>query len=297
MTDDPAFPRAADGSGVRTVAVAGLGLIGGSVARELAARGVRVLGYDRDPAAAEAARGDGTLAAVLGEDFAGAEEADVFLVAVPVLAARAVLQAARPRLGAVRLVTDAGSTKRSIAAAAEEMGIGDRFVGSHPLAGDHRSGWSASRAGLFAGARVFLCPTDRTGDEALSLARALWTLVGGVPEVVSAEEHDRRLAWASHLPQALSSALAAALDVRGVARAELGPGGRDVTRLAGSSPEMWTEILRDNADAVAEALAAVEAEVRGMREAVEADDVDRLRALFAAAQAWHQRGENPGAGG
>lgn len=283
MTDDPAF------AGIRTAAVAGLGLIGGSVARDLAARGVRVLGHDRDPATVDAAIREGVVSAALGEEFEGVEEADVLLLAVPVLAAREVLRTARPRLGSVRLVTDAGSTKRSIVALAGEMGIGARFVGAHPLTGDHRSGWDASRAGLFAGARVFLCPTDETAEDALSAARGFWTMIGGRTEVVGAEEHDRRLAWTSHLPQAVSTALAAALAQHGVAREELGPGGRDATRLAGSSPGMWTEILRDNADAVSAALSGVEMEIRRLREAIDAGDAERIREMLARGRRWSER--------
>jgi prephenate dehydrogenase len=283
VTDDPAFAQ----DPIRTAAVAGLGLIGGSVARELAARGVRVLGHDRDPSAVGAAIRDGVVSA-LGDGFEGVEEADVLLLAVPVLAAREVLRTARPRLGAVRLVTDAGSTKRSIVALAGEMGIGARFVGAHPLVGDHRSGWDASRAGLFAGARVFLCPTGETGDDALSAARDFWTMIGGRTEVVGAEEHDRRLAWTSHLPQAVSTALAAALDEHGIARDELGPGGRDVTRLAGSSPEMWADILRDNADAISGALSGMEMEIHRLREAIDAGDGDRIREFLARGRRWSE---------
>ena len=284
MTDDLAF------HGIRAAAVAGMGLIGGSVARELAARGVRVLGHDRDPAAVAAAMRGGVVAAALGEDFAGVEEADVLVVAVPVLAAREVLRAARPRLGGVRLITDAGSTKRSIVAVAEEMGMGARFVGAHPLAGDHRSGWDASRAGLFAGARVFLCPASDAEEDAIALADALWTGLGGRTERMDAAEHDRLLAWTSHLPQAVSSALGAALAGRGIGRAELGPGGRDVTRLAGSSLDLWADVLRDNADAVDDALAAMEAEVRALRDAVASGDADRVRDRLSRARRWADAG-------
>ncbi|HEU4453597.1 MAG TPA: prephenate dehydrogenase/arogenate dehydrogenase family protein, partial [Longimicrobium sp.] len=284
VTDDPAF------AGIRTAAVAGLGLIGGSVARDLAARGVRVLGHDRDPSAVAAAIREGVVSAALGDGFEGVEEADVLLLAVPVLAAREVLRIAGPRLDRVRLVTDAGSTKRSIVALAEEMGIGARFVGAHPMAGDHRSGWDASRAGLFAGARVFLCPADGAGEDALALAEALWTGLGGKTETVDAAEHDRLLAWTSHLPQAVSTALAAALAERGIGRGELGPGGRDVTRLAGSSPGMWIDILRDNAPAVSDALAAMEMEIHEMREAVASEDPDRIRERFARGKRWGDDG-------
>jgi prephenate dehydrogenase len=264
-------------TGFDTVAVAGLGLIGGSVARDLAAAGVRVLGWDRDPAAAAAAVGEGIVSAALGPGLEGLEAADVLLLAVPVGAAAAVLEAAVPRLGRVRLVTDTGSTKASVVAAAERLGIGDRFVGAHPLAGDHRAGWEASRAGLFAGAAVYLCPSTGSSRDAVALAHRFWSGIGGMPVELPADEHDRRLAWTSHLPQVVSSALAATLAAQGFRRADLGPGGRDTTRLAASSPSLWTDILLDNRPAVLEALAALEARIRRVRDAVDARDAEAVR--------------------
>nr|MDQ3309037.1 prephenate dehydrogenase [Gemmatimonadota bacterium] len=230
---------------IRQAAVIGLGLIGGSLARELSARGIRVLGYDRDEARVRAALRDGGIHAVLNPELEGIDTADIVVIAVPVAIAPDILQAALPRLGRVRLVVDVGSTKASIMAAAGALGIGSQFVGCHPLAGDHRSGWEASRLGMFQGARVFLCPTTETGEDALGLAWEFWRMLGAHPEVEDAMEHDRRLAWTSHLPQAVSTALALALGGAGIERRELGPGGRDMTRLAGSSPELWTDIALD----------------------------------------------------
>jgi prephenate dehydrogenase len=219
----------------------------------------------------------------LAEDGTGLGDADAVVLAVPVLAAPALLRRLAPRLGAVPLVTDVGSTKRSIVAAAEAAGLGARFVGSHPLAGDHRSGWGASRAGLFAGARVYLTPGPSSAPEALAACRALWTALGALPEVTDAEAHDRLLAWSSHLPQAVSSALALALARAGVPREALGPGGRDVTRLAGSSPGLWAQVAADNADALLPALDGMEAALRELREGVERGDPAALRDWFASA--------------
>jgi prephenate dehydrogenase len=262
---------------IRTAAVVGLGLIGGSLARDLAARGVRVLGWDQDARTLRTALDAG----IVDELREGEEAPDVAVVAVPVLATPDVLRRFLPALAAARLVTDTGSTKRSVVSAAEALGIGDRFIGSHPLAGDHRSGWDASRAGLFDGALVYLTPTSISSDEAKGLARTLWETVGARPETLDAGAHDRLLAWSSHLPQAVSSALAIALGRAGIPREALGPGGRDATRLAGSSPEMWAQIAADNADHLAPALAAIENEIRELRMRVEGADPARLRAWFA----------------
>src|SRR5258705_13950838 len=122
------------------------------------------------------------------------------------------------------------------------------------MTGDHRSGWDASRIGLFRSAPVYLCPTRQSTSDAINTATALWRSLGARPERMSAAQHDSRLAWTSHLPHMVSTALALALAGAGVDRTLLGPGGRDTTRLAGSSPEMWTAIALENASAIAGAL-------------------------------------------
>lgn len=275
---------------VRTAAVLGLGLIGGSLARDLAARGVRVLGHDRDAEALRRAEAAGVVHAALDDSLEGLEAAEVAVLAVPVAAAPALLETALPRLGGARLVTDVGSTKRGIVSAAETMGIGTRFVGAHPIAGDHRSGWDASRAGLFLDTRVYLSPAPSSLPEARVLAEALWRWVGSAPEMVDAEVHDRRLAWTSHLPQAVSTALALALAEGGVSRETLGSGGRDLTRLAGSSPEMWTGIALENAAELAVAAVRVEGQLRRLREALAASDAEGLLRYFEEGRAWFEEG-------
>ncbi len=191
-----------------------------------------------------------------------------------------------PHLSGTSLVTDVGSTKARIVRDASAIGIGAQFVGSHPMAGDHRSGWSASRCGLFAGARVYLCPAHETTALAVERAEQLWTMLGARPLVMGASDHDAKLALTSHLPHVLSSALALALAQSGVMREDLGPGGRDVTRLAGSSPEVWTAIARDNAAALDAALAVTEREIASFRGALQRADAAELRDRFTAARTW-----------
>jgi prephenate dehydrogenase len=277
-------------SEIRTAAILGLGLIGGSLARDLSARGVRVLGWDADAASLRAAVEEGVVHHALAGDLRDVGRADAVVLAVPVLAAPELLRRLVPHLDGVRLVTDVGSTKTSIVEAAQSLGIGARFVGSHPLAGDHRSGWSASRAGLFEDARVFLTRAPSTTPAAMHLASALWTGVGGRPELIDMHMHDVQLAWRSHLPQVVSTALALTIAETGTVPADLGPGGRDVTRLAGSDPAMWADILVDNADALASALAKMSAQLSELADRVARGDRDALLRLFADARKWHQQG-------
>ncbi len=270
----------------RVVAIAGLGLIGGSLARDLAARGVTVLGHDADLATVRRALDAGVITTALGPDLAGVEAADALVIATPVSRAPGVLESAAPRLHHLRLVTDVGSTKQGIVATAARLGLAARFVGGHPLAGDHRAGWGASRTGLFQGARVFLSPTPGTAPEALARARALWEGVGARAEEVDADAHDRSMAWISHLPQAASTALALALAAERIAPAALGPGGRDMTRLAASSPALWTEIAMENAAMLGPAIRALEERLRQLRRALEEEDEGAVHNFFAKGREW-----------
>jgi prephenate dehydrogenase len=268
-----------------TVAIVGLGLIGGSLARDLRAREVRVLGYDREPATLAAAAAVG-IEALRGLTDPALGEAGLLVLAVPVTVAAELLPLVARQLGDGCVVTDVGSTKRSIAEAARRAGIGARFAGSHPLAGDHRSGWDASREGLFSGARVFLCPSPDTGEAALAAVRSLWRGVDARLEELGAEEHDRQLAWTSHLPQLAASALAGALASAGWRPDQLGPGGRDATRLAASSPEVWSAISRDNAEPIAAALSALTERLAAFQAALAADDPQAIRRFFELAHRW-----------
>jgi prephenate dehydrogenase len=273
-------------TGFESAAIVGLGLMGGSLARDLAHQGVRVSAFDRDAGHLAAAVRDGVVATALDASLAGVRSAELVVVAVPVDEAVRVLERIAPYATDALLVTDLGSTKARIVDAADRLGLAGRFVGSHPMTGDHRSGWSAARSGLFSGADVFLCSTRAVSSDAQSRAAALWMGVGARPVTMDAEAHDRRLAWTSHLPHMVSTALALALSRGGIERGAMGPGGRDVTRLAGSSAEMWTAIARDNATEIAAALAAAEREIGEMRGAIQRGDDVQLRQRFAEARAW-----------
>lgn len=278
------------------IAIVGLGLIGGSLARDLAALGAHVLGFDTDAGALAAAMELGAVHEVLPLDSGALASAnlDALVLAVPLQSAVPLLSVAAPHLARVPLVTDVGSTKATITATASGLGLGERFVGSHPMAGSHLSGWGASRPGLFRGARVYLCPSpeagqmagEEAGREALSRAYSLWTAVGALPETMDAAAHDHLLAWTSHLPQAASTALARALGGAGIIPGALGPGGRDMTRLASSSPDLWTGVVLDNATALAEGLAALEREVARLQAALHAGDREVVHEFFAEGASW-----------
>lgn len=268
-----------------SAAVIGLGLVGGSLARDLAAGGVAVTGVDADPAVRREARAAGLVGDVLEPDAPLPPGLDVVVVAVPLAAVPGVLRALATRGPDAAIVTDVASTKRSVLAAAAAAGLGSRFVGGHPMAGDHRSGWPASRAGLFAGAAVWLCPGAAT-DDAVERVRRLWTAIGARPALIDPASHDRLVALGSHLPQAAASALGAVLAHGGVRPDRLGPGGLGATRLAASDPELWTGILLDNGDEIAPALDALASRLGALREHLLQGDAAAVRAWLLEAREW-----------
>jgi 3-phosphoshikimate 1-carboxyvinyltransferase len=269
----------------RRVSVVGLGLMGGSLARALAVRGVQVIGYDRDPASLQAALAEGMVHEALDASLNGIENSDVVVLATPVAATANLLTRLSDRLTGPSLIMDVASTKKRIVAAAEAAGLGPRYVGAHPLTGSHRSGWGASRESLFEQARVFLCPSPSTTPQTLQLAESFWRALRAGVEVLDAEVHDEQMAWRSHLPQAVSTALALSLRQANVPRSALGPGGRDMTRLAGGDPDLWTGIVGDNAPAILEALSAMEQQLRLFRDRLAAGE-DGVRECFADGRDW-----------
>jgi prephenate dehydrogenase len=241
------------------VAIAGLGLIGGSLAGALTEAGWHVIGVDR-AAVGRRARARGLVVATRSTLLHAAREADLIVLAAPPRANRELLL----QLAAVMhrrrelVVTDVGSVKRDIVQLAERLRL-TGFVGGHPLAGRERSGQSFAQADLFAGRAWAVVPGRESTPAALRRVRALVRAVRARPVQVTAEAHDRALAFLSHLPQLLAWAL------RDVARADpvtarwldlAGPGFRDMTRLAASPAPLWAEILKANADHVAEAQGA-----------------------------------------
>lgn len=244
------------------VLVVGAGLIGTSVGLALAAAGTSVGLVDVDAAAVR-------LAVALG---AGAPDEpgrryDLVVVAVPPARTAAVV-AELLRSGRAAAVTDVASVKADVRdAVARELGSGGtqllgRFVGSHPMAGRERAGAGAARHDLFVGRVWVLTPDDTTAPETVDAVRRLARAVGATPLLRTAEAHDRAVALVSHAPHLVASALAARLLAAGRDDVELaGQGLRDTTRIAEGDPVLWGEILAANADAVADVLTEVIADL------------------------------------
>lgn len=278
------------------VAVIGVGLIGGSFALALKAANAcgRVVGAGRNPQNLGRAVERGVIDAVAGSALEAARDADLVLVAVPVAQTAAVLTSIAPVLAPNVVVTDAGSTKRDVVAAARAAlgGRFTRFVPGHPIAGAEHSGAAAAQADLFRGKRVVLAPLAETAPDALARAEAAWQACGARLFRMSPQEHDAVFAAVSHLPHLLAYALVHDIAGRADSAQLFGyaaSGFRDFTRIASSDPEMWRDVCLANKDALLAELNRYAGELSALRPMIERGDGDALERVFAEARAARER--------
>ena len=276
---------------IKHLVVIGAGLIGGSFALALRRKGLveRVTGVGRGRANLEHARKLGVIDAI-GDDAASAiRDADLVFAAIPVGAMPAMFREIAPALPVGAILTDAGSTKRDVIAAARAA-LGDKisqFVPGHPIAGAETNGAGAAHAHLFEGKPVILTPLpeNRTADvdQVESLWQACAARVARMPE----KDHDRVFAAVSHLPHLAAFALMEELADRPDANMFFqfaGTGFRDFTRIAGSHPEMWRDISIANRDALLGELDTYIDKLEAIRGMIEARDGQALEDLFARAR-------------
>ncbi|HXG92444.1 MAG TPA: prephenate dehydrogenase/arogenate dehydrogenase family protein [Blastocatellia bacterium] len=282
------------------ITIVGVGLIGGSFA--LAARraelAVKIKGYD-DKAVIERARAAGV---VDGYDSAFDEsqetESDLIYLAAPVGGIIDFLRTRGRFIKPGAIVTDAGSTKREICRAARRsLSSETGFVGGHPMAGSHNTGFEFASADLFRGAPYAIVTDDALGDltspqrEDVNAVIEVVRSIGGEPLTISAERHDHIVARVSHAPQLLSIALALS-----VAQGEnesatklAGSGFDDMTRLAASRWSVWEDICRTNADEIVEALKVVIQRIETLRDSISGGDLSHAKEAFAAANEFIER--------
>jgi prephenate dehydrogenase len=284
------------------IVVVGAGLIGGSFALALRQAGAvsEIVGVGRTPATLEAARQRGLIdrAAPMAE---AARDADLVLLAAPVAQTEALLRELAPHLHAGCLVTDAGSVKGEVVAAAKRA-LGEaagQFVPAHPIAGSDASGPAAARADLFRDRLVVLTPMAENAPAAVERVRQAWALCGAQTRTMSALQHDAVFASVSHLPHLLAFAYMAAVAQSEDATTRLalaGSGFRDFTRIAGSHPEMWRDIALGNREALLRELNAFRAVLDHAAARLEANDGAALEQLFERAsrarRAWNSGGQD-----
>jgi prephenate dehydrogenase len=268
-----------------TVAIVGVGLIGGSLGRAVLARKLtrRVIGVGRSQASLDAARRTGAITET-ALDPAAVAEADLVVVATGVRSIPRLLEAVDQAVRPGTLVTDAGSTKASIVAAWEKRRKSrrGRFVGSHPLAGSHRRGPEAADAELFTGRVAVVTPATVTPPDDVAAIGEFWSAVGATVFVMSPREHDRIVAATSHAPHVMAAAIAAATPP--AALPFTAGGWRDTTRIAAGDAELWADILLDNAGPLGAALGRIATAAERILAAVEAGDRRRLITLLSRAK-------------
>lgn len=278
------------------VGLVGLGVMGGSLARALAALATppeppEIVAWSREPADVEAARAEGVVDVGVATARQVAERAALVVYAVPLDAALRLAEAHGPFLREDAVVTDVVSLKAPLVAAFREAGAAGRYVGSHPMAGSEASGFGASKADLYRGAEVWIA-TDTGSAEARAEVERLWAAVGARTRPIDAAEHDRRMVWASHLPQLVATALAHVLKHQGLAPDDLGPGGRDMIRLAASSPGMWLDLLEAAAPRDGRALDAMGGALHRLGRDLREGRTDEIGEIMEATRRW-ARGGSP----
>jgi len=265
---------------IGTVAIVGVGLIGGSVGLALSRRRIarRIIGIDpHDEARAEALR-RGAVNEATG-DFNRLCEADVVVLAAPVQHLPECIRRASGVAPDHALLMDTGSIKGWILG--ELAGLppqGPTFVAAHPLAGSEKQGVAHADADLFVNKLTILTPGPTPSPAALDRAEEFWQALGARTRIMAAEDHDRAVAFISHLPHLLASALAGSVPAHCLALAA--SGFRDATRLAAGGSELWSGILQHNAGEVLRALGALEERLGLFRDALAAQDQGRLHSLL-----------------
>jgi len=233
----------------RTLGIVGVGLIGGSVGLAAGDSGWEVVGVDT-PEVLENAAQSGAIhrASTLKE----VREADLVVLAAPISKVTDLVENLTPTNA---LITDVASAKSAIVRRAESLKL--RFVGGHPMAGSQLSGVANASSNLFEGARYFLTPTSHTDPEDYREVAGFVRKLGALPTAVDPEKHDLLMAALSHLPHLMAAALLkVASDISPEALSFAGPSFRDLTRVGASNPELWSDILAENAPALGEALGA-----------------------------------------
>ena len=279
------------------VVIFGVGLIGGSFALALKAAGQveEVVGFGRSLSSLTQALDLGIIDRVGANPGQEVADADLVLIATPVGQMPEIMARIAPYLGPQTVVTDGGSTKADVVAAAraafaDKLG---QFVPAHPIAGAENSGAAAARADLYIGKKVVLTPLPENTVLNVARVRSAWEWCGALIHELAPGEHDRVFAAVSHLPHLLSFALVHDLAVRD--NSDLffsfaASGFRDFTRIAASHPEMWRDVCLANRGALLVELDRYRAQLDELRDALQRGDGAQLEATFdvarSARRAW-----------
>ena len=274
------------------VTFVGIGLINGSLARDIRRLGLaeRLVATSRRQRTMEEAQALGLVDAVTPDIAAAAQDADLVVLGVPVGSSGHVARALAPALRPEAVVTDVGSAKARVMEMVSPCLDMRRFVPGHPVAGTEKSGPASAKDRLFDGRWCILTPSAETDPDAVAQVAALWRAVGSRVELMSAEHHDKVLAITSHLPHLLAfNIVNMADDMEGVLKGEIlkyaAGGFTDFTRIAGSDPTMWRDILLHNKTAVLEVVGRYIEDLVALQRAIRWDEAETLFARIESASA------------
>ena len=273
------------------VAIAGIGLLGGSLGLAIQQRGLakKVDGFVRRSAAIAECDELGIVHHATRDPLRAVENADLLVLCTPLARMREVLQRMLPALQRGALVTDVGSAKASVVRELEPLvaGADGHFVGSHPLAGAEKAGARAARADLFVDAVCVVTPTSRTPPAAVARIEEFWEAIGGRPMKLSPEVHDDLVSRSSHLPHVVAAGLASYVLSPAHPREQsllCANGFRDTTRIASGSPEMWRDVALANPRNLARVLGVFIEDLQEFRRALEESDTAVIEEFFEKAK-------------
>jgi len=276
---------------IKQLTIIGVGLIGGSLARALKRAGVvdEVVGAGRDAQHLQQALALGVVDRIEMDLALAVQGADIVVVATPVGVVETIFRAIIPGLSPETILTDVGSTKASVVAAAQAAfgQLPENFVPGHPIAGTEKSGVEASFAELFEGHRVILTPTEKSTPQAVTRVRTMWEQTGAAVVETDVGHHDDVLAATSHLPHLLAFSLVdtlARLDTKQEVFEYAAGGFRDFTRIASSDPKVWHDICLHNRSALLKMLERFEVDLDKLRQAIVDNDSDYLLKVFRHAK-------------
>lgn len=269
-------------SNFQRIAIIGVGLIGGSIGLAVRERGLagEIVGIGRRKVSLDKALACQAIDQAATDLPTAVKTADLVIVATPVdRIVDAVREAAAAEPAA--LLTDAGSAKASICHELTAE-LGGRFVGSHPLAGDHRSGPEYARSDLFEGRTVIVTPSDQTPEVLVASISQFWRQLGAQVKTMPPDQHDQALAATSHLPHLTAAALAAATPSAWLDLAATG--WADATRIAAGDPALWAQIFAANRGGLLAALDRFDEQLGALREAVDAENWQFVEQLLINAK-------------
>ncbi len=276
---------------IERLAIFGVGLIGGSLALALKKANYckTIVGCSRNKKHLQRAIELGVIDEFVLDPAEAVKNADVILLAVPVGAMQKVMEQIADHLAPGAVVTDAGSSKASVVAAAKAAfgEIPPHFVPAHPIAGREKSGVEAAVVDLYVDHKVILCPLEQNDPVAVEKVRRMWEVAGATVETLEVEQHDKVLAATSHLPHVLAYSLVNTLAeteyVDEIFRFAAG-GFRDFSRIASSDPVMWRDICLENQSAILGALGEFQANLDGLRKMIENHDSEGLFGAYEHAK-------------